>query len=362
MRVLFFESDAVSAPVRIRPLLETLRASGAITDFAGVDRDLAVSGGGSRFDVLLVHRNPGRRQIAWLRRSGLPFVYDIDDLLLQEPSRADPRRAREQDAIRWCLSNAACVTSPSRRLLGMLDARQPAPLGGRAVYIPNSGFDLPPAIVPAAKPRLLWVSSAGQHYDELIAVARGIAGAARAIGTDVVVVGRMSDAVRAAMPGHSHVPWIAPPQFQRFLAENSFVATAPLPIALPPDEQDFVDCKSDIKAAQFCSLGIAALYSPARPYAESDLPCTLAPANAEADWRDGLVELARNFPESGRHLADHPAVAARSRAVIARQLLDALTRVRAATGAAFSFRTRSTPAVFRRLERTIRSIRTRLFR
>jgi hypothetical protein len=362
MRVLFFGSDGVSAPVRIRPLLETLRAAGDVEDFACVDRDLAVTGGGSRFDVLLVHRNPGRRQIAWLRRSGLPFVYDIDDLLLHEPSRAARRRAREQDAIRWCLTNAAVVTSPSRRLLTTLDTRLSASLGVRAVYLPNSGFDVQPAGAAKAKPRLLWVSSAGQHYDELIPVARGIAAAAAAIGTDVVVVGRMPDAVRAAMPGHSHMPWIVPEQFQRFLAQGSYIAVAPLPTALPPHEQNFVDCKSDIKAAQFCSLGIAALYSPAVPYAESDLPCALAPTNTESDWRDGLIELARGFPESGRRLADHPAVAARSRTVVAQQLLDALSRAHAATGAAFSFQARPTPGLLRSLERKIRSLRARLFR
>ena len=361
MRVLFLASDGISATVRIRPLLEHLRDCGKIEDFACVDRDLAIIGSGGPFDVVMVHRNPGSRQIAWLRGSGLAFVYDVDDLLLPDAIQLDWRRTRERDAIRWCLANARAVTSPSRRLLATLDSRLAEPLGSRAIHLPNAGFEPIPAVArPAARPHLLWASSHGVYFEELAGICAGIAAAARAIGTQVTLVGRFPDAVHAAIPGHVHVPWLEIGEYQRFLAGGSFVAATPLPAAMPPAEQAFLDCKSDIKAAQFCSLGIAALYSPVPPYTDSDLPCTIAPTNTAADWQDGLIALAKDYPAGGERLAQHPALAARRRDVAARQLFDILSLAR--SKASIEFRVRPRPALLRRLEQRIRSIRSRIFR
>jgi hypothetical protein len=363
MRVLFLRADDLSAPVRVIPLLESLCAAGHIRDVCSVDRELAATGDCRLpFDVVLAHRNPGSRQIAWLRRSGLPFAYDIDDLMLRRSAPAGRRHAREQDAIRWCLTNASYVTAPSRRLLATLDRYLGGTLSGRAVYLPNAALESAPARPAAAVPRLLWVSSHGQHYEELEEVAAGVAAAARALGTGVTLIGRFPVPVRALIPGHRHVPWVEPRQYRLALAAGAFVAAAPLPLALPPEEQEFVDCKSDIKAAQYGSLGIAALYSPASPYRETDLPCTVAPGNLAADWRSGMIALAKGFPQQGLALAQHPAVIARERTLIAQRLLEVLLRVRAATGKPFAFRASVTPPLFRRLERGVRSLRARLFR
>ena len=361
MRVLFLASDGLSAPLRIRPLLEHLRSAGQIDDFAVVDRDLAMTGSGSAFDVVLVHRSPGSRQIAWLTRSGLPFVYDIDDLLLGDPTGLDRRRAQEHEAIRWCLVHAQTVTSPSRRLLATLERRLGESFGDRAVYLPNAGCKpIAKSAPPLHPPRLLWVSTHGRHFDELCDVGAGIAAAARAIGTEVTLVGRFPNSVLAAIPGHVHVPWLEADEYEKFLAHGSFIAAVPLPTDVSSTEREFLACKSDVKAAQFCSLGIAALYSSVPPYTESDLPCVIAPTNAAADWQRRLVELAKGFPGEGEKLAHHPALAARRRQVIARQLFDVLVRARAAVP--FEFRATPTPTVLRSLEQGIRSIRSRLLR
>jgi hypothetical protein len=361
MRVLYFGADSVSAAVRIRPLLESLCCTGQIEGFACVDRNMALDGDAGPYDVILVHRNPGGRQIAWLRRSGLPFIYDVDDLLLRDPVPADSRRAREQLAMRWCLAHAHCITSPSRRLLRTLELWTEQSFGERAVYLPNPGF--PSVARPArevTRPCLLWVSSHGEHYDEFCEIGAGIAAAADTIGCEVVLIGRFADSVRAAVPNHIHVPWLEPDQYRQFVANGPFIAVAPLPLGLPHTEQEFVECKSDIKAAQFCSLGIAAAYSPAPPYSESDLPCALVPTNTAADWCDRLVELAGGFPSEGMMLAQEPAVAARGEPIVAQQLHAVLARVRDATGRQFVLRSVPTPSVFRRMEQRFRSLRTRL--
>ncbi|MGH6768477.1 MAG: glycosyltransferase [Xanthobacteraceae bacterium] len=361
MRVLYFGADSVSAAVRIRPLLESLCRTGHIEGFACVDRNMALEGDAAPYDVVLVHRNPGSRQIAWLQRSGLPFVYDVDDLMLRDPVPVDSRRAREQAAMRWCLAHAHCITSPSRRLLRTLELWTEQPFGERAVYLPNPGF--PPVARPArevTRPSLLWVSSHGEHYDEFCDIGAGMAAAARSIGCEVMLIGRFAESVRAAIPNHIHVPWLEPDQYRQFIASGPFIAAAPLPLGLPDTEQEFVECKSDIKAAQFCSLGIAAAYSPSPPYAESDLPCALVPTNAAADWQDRLMELAGGFPGEGMTLAQDPTVVGRGEQIVAQQLHSVLARVRDATGRQFFVRSVPTPSVLRRMEQRFRSLRTRL--
>jgi len=361
MRVLFFCADAISGPVRIVPMLEALRKRRNLESYTSVDRNMATDSSGSSFDVLIVHRNPSKRQYAWLRHNNLPFIYDIDDLLWSNRKDLTGRRAAEQDAIGWCLANAQFVTSPSRRLLATLDRRMEGGLSARAIYLPNAGLSAFHPRRAAKRPTLLWVSSHGHNYYEFHQVGAGIAKAARAIGTDVFLVGQFSSAVRATLADAHHIAWIEPRQFESFLAEHAFIAAAPMPIGLPKEEQEFVDCKSDIKAAQYFSLGIAGLYSPCLAYRESELPCKFAKSNAALDWEDGITQCAEEFPARGYALAQDPAVIGRRIEILAQHLLSMLHNVKEKTGGPFEFRAIATPKVFRRVERRLRSLRLRLF-
>jgi hypothetical protein len=361
MRVLFFCADAISGPVRIVTMLEALRSRRKLGSYSVVDRNMAADSSGSSFEVLIVHRNPSKRQYAWLRRSNLPFIYDIDDLLWSNRKDLTGRRAAEQDAIRWCLANAQFVTSPSRRLLATLDHHMEIGLSARAIYLPNAGFSTFHPRRTAKRPTFLWVSSHGHNYHEYHQAGVGLANAARAIGIDVFLVGQFASAVQATLADAHHIPWIEPLQFESFLAERPFIAAAPMPVGLPKDEQEFVDCKSDIKAAQYCSLGIAGLYSPCVAYRESELPCKLAKSNVALDWEDGMIQCAEDFPAEGYALAQDPAVVRRRIDFLAQQLLSMLQTVKEKTGRPFEFRAIATPTVFRRVERRLRSLRSRLF-
>jgi hypothetical protein len=52
-----------------------------------------------------------------------------------------------------------------------------------------------------------------------------------------------------------------------------------LPVGLRGDQQQFVNCKSDSKVAEYGSLGIPALFSAALPYVQIDLPRSFVPTN-----------------------------------------------------------------------------------
>lgn len=361
LRVLFLHTDDIAANVRIHPLLEALSVAGQIRH-AVVDRNMAITGARSdKYDVLLTHRNLSRRQHSWLKSRGTPFVYDIDDLLLSGEVHGS-RRIAEQRSIRWCLEQAHIVTAPSRRLLQTLDRKLPKGLGPRASYLPNLGRERPPANKPSNSPKFFWASSAHpMHAADLDEACLGINDAVQALGTRIVMAGRFPQRLLDFFPSREVIDWLEPSAYLDLLAREPLIAVAPLSLRLPPSQQTFADCKSDIKIAQFGSSRVAGAYSAAPPFAESDLPCRIVPDNTRAAWSDALLALARGFPDEGNRLGDHPAFAQRRPAVLAEQLYQAVRKTAAATEP-FSFRAISTPNVGRTIERRIRAIRTRLFR
>jgi len=361
LRVLFVHTDDVAAGVRLRPLLEALSVSGQIR-YAAVDRNMAVTGARSdKYDVLLTHRNLSRRQHGWLATRGIPFLYDIDDLLLSDEVHG-ARRIAEQRSIRWCLEHANIVTAPSRRLLQTLDDKLPKGLGARATHLPNPGRDRPPANKAPTLPKFFWASSAQPMYaPDLDEACLGINDAVLALRTEIVMVGRFPQRLLDVFPSREVIDWLEPPAYLDLLARAPLIAVAPLSSSLPNSQQAFADCKSDIKIAQFGSSRIAGAYSAVPPFAESDLPCHIVPQNTRAAWSDALLALAKRFPDEGNRLGNDAAFARRRPAMLGQQLLQALRRTAAATEP-FAFRAISTPNAARTIERKLRALRTKLFR
>jgi hypothetical protein len=364
-RVLFLERSGDAAQMRLRPLLDLLRTQGEISGYAVVDRDLSIGGDvADGYDVILAHRVPSGRQLAWLRRVAPPFAYDIDDLLLPGPGESwRGRRASDARSVAWCLKNAQRITAPSRRLLATLEGSLGARFAGRSQLLLNAGVEKPPSKKAAGRPRLLWISSAAVAVtDDVLSACRGIDAALRAIGTDILLVGRFAPGVREQFSRSETVVWLPPEQYRRLLAEGPFIGVRPLPTGLPAGRQAFIDCKSDIRAAEYGSSGVEAVYSPVPPYTESELPCCIAPTNTAEDWRNAVLAIAARFPRGGNELADHAAFAARRPSVIASEFFTALSRVRAAGARPVRFRAVPTPALFRNIERGFRDLRSRLFR
>ncbi|MGB6541950.1 MAG: hypothetical protein WBF03_13885 [Xanthobacteraceae bacterium] len=364
-RVLFLQRAGNAAQMRIRPLLDLLRSQGDISGYAVVDRDMSVSGDvAEHYDVVLAHRIPSSRQIAWLRRTSPRFAYDIDDLLLPAPGeRLRGQRAIDAGSVAWCLANARCVSAPSQRLLATLETRLRAGFGERSRLILNAGAEEPPPVKKFARPRLLWTSSAElPASDDILSACKGIDAALRAIDTDIVLVGRFAPGVLDQFSRSEYVPWLPPELYRRLLAAGPFVGVRPLPMDLSPEMQTFIGCKSDIRAAEYGSNRIAAVYSAVPPYTESDLPCCIAPTNSAGDWQKSILALAERFPRGGNDLAEHAAFAARRPSTIALQLLTVLARARAAQGRPVGFRALPTPRVFRDIERGFRNLRSRLSR
>jgi hypothetical protein len=361
MRVLFFATDPLTAETRIEPLLQILRESARIAGYDRVDRDMAISRRAfDRYDVVLTHRNPSRRQIAWLRRHPSPFVYDIDDLLLQGmTTRA--RQLGEQAAIEWCLSHAFRITSPSARLLSMLARRMSTSFEARAVLLPNTGLEQTPPPKSGEKPRLLWVSSDFLKFPtaELEGIFQGVSAAVGELGIDTLLLGRFAETLPPELARGEQIRWLAHDDYRRLLGKGDFVAVAPLSIGLPPELQCVEDCKSDVKAAEFGSSRIDAAYSAAAPYTDSHLPCSIVPANTARDWRQAIIRLVEGFPNAGNGLGENPAFSERRPSFVALQLFECLLQA-SKIGAPVAFRSIRTPRFARDAERKLRALRLRL--
>jgi len=366
LRILFFISDSLTSDVRISPLLAPLIASDRVR-LAYVNRDMKLSGNRSdRYSVLIAHRSLGRRQISWLREHDVPFVYDIDDLLVcdHQGSANETRghqRLSQQEAIRWCLKRASAVTSPSQRLLAELDRRLGGGVLPKATLLPNPGQAHIPPPKPPGQPAILWTSSAeplmAPDLDEACA---GICDAAAAKKLPFLLIGRFSASLFDVLKPHRSVAWLEADRYLELLGRDNLIAVAPLSQQLPSDLQTFSDCKSDIKIAQYASSRVPGVYSPAPPFVDSDLPRRIARDNSRAAWRDAIIELAEAGQEdAGNGLAEMPAVLARRPSVLAEVYYQVLCEV-AAQSRPFAFHAVPTPKVGRRIEEGLRSIGRRL--
>jgi hypothetical protein len=364
VRILFLETEAIAGEVRLRPLLDQLVGNRQIEAYAIVDRDMAMQPKKlAQYDVALTHRIPNARQIDWLKRHRPPLVYDIDDSLLRPYAQNLPRRERdEMERLDWCLRHADAITSPSLRLLTALERRYGEGLRGRAHRLPNCGRETPAERRRDGRPNLLWASSSVHRWsDELRAIAEGIEAAAREFRIDVHLVGRFPAAlVQVFSNPNLHPDWTPFPEFMDLLANAPFVAVAPLAGGLAGEEQAFLDCKSDIKAAQYGSSRIAGAFSAAAPYQESDLPRDLVPANDALEWRRATATLIEEYPRRGNEIGDDPAFLRRRPSVVAMTLLGLFDAARQARGRPFSFRAIPTPRLGRALEKRLRSARARL--
>jgi hypothetical protein len=187
------------------------------------------------------------------------------------------------------------------------------------------------------------------------AIARGIETAARDTATETILIGRFSQTIRSCISNHRHIAWLPRDQLRHFLSTRPCIAVAPLPVGLRGDQQQFVNCKSDIKVAEYGSLGIPALFSAALPYVQSDLPRSLVPTNDASEWRHRVVDAASRFPRERPSNAMEDKAPTRPPNAVAPQLLE----IKRGERCAHPIQIKTgfpTPPVLRAVDKLIRTI------
>lgn len=284
------------------------------------------------FDAVQVARCVPAWVTDFLHARGLPYLLDLDDLLLARPAHSlGLPDAAGREGLERSLGACSVLTVPNRRLLAALERRLQLPLAHKTVLAPNALPGSPDDVKPATRPgAILWSSS---DRPALLGSGQGIvaaiAGVARRHGLPVLAMGDLGPDILGALPGVRGLGNMGYWRHKAFLRElPTALAVAPLETAGDAETLEFIACKSDVKLAEYGGLGHAGVYSRAAPYVDTDLTAGVLADNDAAAWTEALefqlAEGYRRTPDEARAI-----LARRNAAEVARACwLPALDRAR----------------------------------
>lgn len=302
--VLSDEPDAVTAVRVHRPFAGLVRL-GAISGYTILCRGHLIAGEApavEAFDAIWLHRANRRLQVEIVARLGLPFGYDIDDNLLAVPSYRPAFPVRSRDAVLGFLRCATVVSCATLRLAGLLARRSGLEFDARLSVTPNLAAPHRKP-VPAGPPRaVIWASSDRPALiDERSDIVRAVADHCRANGLRLVCIGEpppadlLGEGIEIEAFGLLHHDDYA--ALLRRMAPSILVC--PLAIDADPETLDFVAGKSDIKALEAWSFGLAGVFSRAAPYVDSDVSGLVLCDNTYSGWRLALEAAQANCLSPG---------------------------------------------------------------
>jgi hypothetical protein len=225
---------------------------------------------------------------------GRPFLFDIDDLLIGQPSYTNV--SVFQKSVIESLISKNCVLSVSNdRLHRLLKKYIRGKISNRVHVTPN-GFDFPRStIAPPAKPNaLIWTSSDAAalttSYDDVLDAIDQFSCKWK---LPVYLIGRFNSYGNRRRP--QNAVQLGNMDFWR---HKAFLASQPTMIGICPlethaDEEtlDFIEAKSDIKMVEYGGFGHPAVYSQSPPYERSDLKTGILSANTSEKWLKALEDI-----------------------------------------------------------------------
>lgn len=241
-----------------------------------------------RFDVVALQRETSPAAVEFLVGRGLPFLFDIDDLLVSPPSYSRYRPDRRALAcVALSLEHCRTLGVTSERLTRALERRLGLPLAAKARLLPNASPLCEPCFRPPAKPRGVFLTSS--DLPALTASSRAVFDAVETFS------------VRRGLPVFTAGSFPAPFANRRDLGVMDYwrhkhflacgprlIGAAPLETRADPDTLEFIACKSDVKIAEYAGAGHTGVYSLSPPYAESDLEGGALVENTRQAWLEAL--------------------------------------------------------------------------
>lgn len=291
--VLVFSFDA--GPVlelRVRAPLNALFEAGKIAGYN------IVNGGGhpcgphqlEEYDCVMVQRDAPSWFLGLMLELGVPFVYDLDDLMLVAPSyshlvaRGDPHRLAE---------HAMVVTVATQVLREKFEKHSGLSISGKTMVVPN-GLSFPQGNVALATcaTGLTWTSSdfssLGHSKEDVLAA---ISRFAVKFDLPVHLFGHFQEALVQAIPNVKYYGMMHFSTHKMFLASTpGLIGVAPLETVCDETTKDFIESKSDLKMVEFGGFGHPGVYSAVAPYLESDLKTGRVVENDFEAWYDALHE------------------------------------------------------------------------
>lgn len=272
---------------RSHPATVHIRLLRSLTNLPGhdvrvVDAPWLLAGGMHHLDVVVIQRDAVPAAlveplVAQLRAQGVPFVYEIDDLLWQLPEEHTDHSidAAQQEAIQALMRAATVVTTSTPNLAKLIDA-----YNDQVVVMPNA-LDATLWLQPLdntrlealrkqhrlspERPRILYMGTRS-HATDLALIAEAVEEIVRAQPEiDIIQIGGGTPLPRARM--------LTPPKdcssYPEFVAWfRHIAATATIALA-PLEDSAFNDAKSDIKTLDYGLARVPAVFSRVGPYQAS---------------------------------------------------------------------------------------------
>jgi hypothetical protein len=274
---------------RINNPLRALQRQHLIEMFAttGIPMD-GIAESRSLFDAVLVQRAVPEYIYSALTDMGVPFVQDVDDNLL---ARATYRLGwTAETSLLTGLRCSNVLSSPTWRLVHLLEKYSDVALERKAFIIPNAMPYPAKSRAPSQPSRLLWIQGdVAAMTTSRGAVVSAVEDFSRKHQLPLILIGRkvIDDASFTRRVAIGEVDFSALIQFLQFTPTS--IGLAPLETVADQETLDFVAGKSDLKILFFDGYGHPGVFSDAPPYADSPLRTKAkVVGNSYAEWTDAL--------------------------------------------------------------------------
>lgn len=239
-------------------------------------------------DLVIFQRSTGHEEeqrMTWLKRHGIPVIYEIDDLLFRPADHLITAKSlvKQGTQITRMLALADYVTTSTERL-----AEQLKKFGKPIFVIPNYGAEIIQEKVPENVSSRITLILAASDHQQVQPVATALECLYPDDRFEIVAIGPIAACLRGYKFNYTTLPGLDRENYLKTLAGFS----KPIGI-IPMDDSLFSSCKSAIKFFDYAALCIPSICSNVPPY--SDVITNgidgLLSENNSTSWRNSILKL-----------------------------------------------------------------------
>lgn len=289
-RVIGFTLGGALTELRLSSPLYALYRAGEIAGFTLVHGDGQSHGPHEldECDCILVQRDCYPWLSDKLFAASLPYILDLDDLLVARPDYSNFVTAGNTFDL---IARAAHITCATQHLRDKLAAYTHAETLGKSSIVPNGMvYPLGCPDTHAEPSAVVWTSA---DFSSLTRSAGEVIRAtdrfARERDLPIYLFGNFKRDFHERLGNAKSFGFMDFWAHKMFLASHpGFVGIAALETTADQVTLDFINSKSDLKMVEYGGFGHAAVYSRALPYIESNLTTGVLTENRYAGWYNAL--------------------------------------------------------------------------
>jgi hypothetical protein len=276
------------------PLFE-LKTSGLIESYFISGSSLIEVPSESSFDVLWLQRcnNAGLVERLSTRLDGR-YLLDIDDYLLGGAAYLPEHRLSGRGAVARAVCECAALTTPSLRLVAILEDATRCELRSKTVVCPNALTapacmrtpERPAGMLMTQSDRMALTRSQTAVLSAVCTVAQRHELPITYVGVPSAELARLAEHHGSRLVALGHLDYWH--YHTRLTTWPTLLGICPLETQADDETLKFIRGKSDMKMVEFAGRGHPAVYSRAEPYVDTDLRAGLLADNDERAWVEAL--------------------------------------------------------------------------